>query len=393
MQRAGIPLLIPTPFASGATPPYTNPIPTPSQIGIKNGAASFTDGFPPLTFIPLSAGGAGPFGSDVNGLFNQITAGLQWQQAGGPAIFSPVFQTLIGGYPAGAIVQSTLSFGLLWLSIVDNNLTNPDQSGAGWTPLARIRLSTDATFYVTAAGGSDTNPGTQTLPWATLQHAANAIWNNYDLNGFNVTIQCSGAFTQGVSITGAPIGVTVAFTQITFNFAAASSVIPTNNQPCFLAAGAASFQITGPVLLQAPGNTPISGTALYATPGSNIFASGIHFGACGISHNFGNVIITGSYTIQGGSLSHISVSGAGSIFQYSQVAGAIVVTLTGTPNFTSGFVLAVFGGQVVAFSSSVSFSGGGLGPRYTINTAASVSTNGSGVNFFPGSSGGTVDGS
>ena len=37
-----------------------NLIPVPSQIGITPGAASFTDGFPPLTATPIGSGGIPP---------------------------------------------------------------------------------------------------------------------------------------------------------------------------------------------------------------------------------------------------------------------------------------------------------------------------------------------
>jgi len=55
--------------------------PQASQIGITNCAASLTDGFPPLTFVPVAQGGCPPFGSDFNGILRQITQWSQWMQA------------------------------------------------------------------------------------------------------------------------------------------------------------------------------------------------------------------------------------------------------------------------------------------------------------------------
>ena len=83
MQSSNIPSRIPVPFANAAGPSYVNTIPVNSQIGITNGRASLADGFPPLTFTPLSAGGIPPFGSDMNGILKEITAIQQWQQANG----------------------------------------------------------------------------------------------------------------------------------------------------------------------------------------------------------------------------------------------------------------------------------------------------------------------
>ncbi len=133
MQDSDTPIKIPAVWANSAGGAYiTYPVPTPSQIGITNGAASYTDGFPPNNFIPLASGGAGPYGKDFNGLLKQITAGLQWMQAGGPLFHDPTFSALIGGYPAATILDSDSVGGQYWLSTVDNNTSDPDAAGANW---------------------------------------------------------------------------------------------------------------------------------------------------------------------------------------------------------------------------------------------------------------------
>lgn len=135
MQSSNIPTKIPLPFAYNAGVGYKTTIPTASQIGIVNGRASLNDGFPPLNFVPISAGGVPPFGADVNGILNEITAITQWQQAGGFFFYDSSFSTTIGGYPKGAILQSSNNSGL-WISTAENNTTNPDTGGAGWMSLA-----------------------------------------------------------------------------------------------------------------------------------------------------------------------------------------------------------------------------------------------------------------
>jgi len=135
MQSSNIPSKIPLPFAYAAGGSYKNTIPVASQIGITNGRASLTDGFPPLTFTPIGAGGVPPFGSDMNGILNEITAIQQWQEAGGFFPYDSAFSTAIGGYPKGAIIQSSYLNGL-WVSSVENNTTDPDSpSSAGWISL------------------------------------------------------------------------------------------------------------------------------------------------------------------------------------------------------------------------------------------------------------------
>jgi hypothetical protein len=130
-----IPTKIPTPWASSAAnPTFVRTIPIPSQVGITNCAASFTDGFPILTFTPASAGGCPPFGADMNGILQIITQWERWNQAGGQTNYDAGFSSNIGGYPKGAILGNANTVGCFWISTIENNLSNPDASGAGWTP-------------------------------------------------------------------------------------------------------------------------------------------------------------------------------------------------------------------------------------------------------------------
>ena len=132
MQASSLPTKFPIPFANGAGGSFRRTIPVASQIGISPGAASFTDGFPPVTFSPTASGGDPPFGQDFNGLLYEMTAWDQWTQAGGPVFWDSAFSTAIGGYPMGAIVRSNILAGAQWLSTADNNTSNPDAFGTGW---------------------------------------------------------------------------------------------------------------------------------------------------------------------------------------------------------------------------------------------------------------------
>ena len=134
MLLSSIPAKFPIPWGNSAGGPYIRPIPVASQQAITPGAASLTDGFPPLNFSPVAAGGIPPFGQDFNGILNEATAWLQWVQAGGSVpYFDATFATQIGGYPQGAFLQATSGFGAFWISNVDNNINNPDTTGINWT--------------------------------------------------------------------------------------------------------------------------------------------------------------------------------------------------------------------------------------------------------------------
>lgn len=148
MLAASAPTPIPAVWANDASSPYINSIPTSSQEGVKAGAASFADGFPPLCFVPFASGGAGPFGADFNGALAQITAGLQWAQAGNYLPYSGTYSTIIGGYANGAIVQSAATPGLFWRSTADNNTSDPDTGGLNWVSWPRTGAISD-NFYGT----------------------------------------------------------------------------------------------------------------------------------------------------------------------------------------------------------------------------------------------------
>lgn len=132
MKLANVPTKVPLPFANSGS---KNAIPTASQIGITPGAASLTDGFPPLTFTPLAAGGIPPAGADFNGILNLLSANTQWNNAGAFYPYDSTFSTSIGGYPEGAILSRADGTGF-WLSTEDDNTTDPetDTSGA-WVPI------------------------------------------------------------------------------------------------------------------------------------------------------------------------------------------------------------------------------------------------------------------
>lgn len=134
MLSSDIPTRFTLPWAVNAAGAYIRTVPTDSQIGIQDGAASFNDGFVPDNFTAIAGGGVPPFGQDFNGILNAITKWDQWVQAGGPMLWNLAFSTAIGGYPAGAKVDSNQALDVQWISVVDNNTTNPDDplTSANW---------------------------------------------------------------------------------------------------------------------------------------------------------------------------------------------------------------------------------------------------------------------
>lgn len=138
MQVSQIPQKISVPFASAGG---KNTIPVPSQISVTPGAASFSDGFPPLTRTAVLAGGVPPFGLDMNGILYDITVVQQWQSAGGQFKYDLAFSTSIGGYPKGATLLSSNN-DAYWVSTADDNTTDPDSALANnWASLSSYGIA------------------------------------------------------------------------------------------------------------------------------------------------------------------------------------------------------------------------------------------------------------
>lgn len=145
MLSSAIPSKFGIQFASGAGVGFVNNIPEGSQTG---GHASLTDGFPPLTFQQIAAGGVPPWGADMNGLMKQVSAWLQWQAAGNAGIsYDATFSSKIGGYPKGAMLQKASTQDRYWISTVDNNTANPDSGGANWLPFPDVIVQAQAGNY------------------------------------------------------------------------------------------------------------------------------------------------------------------------------------------------------------------------------------------------------
>ena len=372
MQDSDTPTKIPLPFASSAGAGYINTIPTASQIGVTNGAASFTDGFPPLTFVPISSGGAGPFGKDFNGLLLQITAGLQWLQAGAPIYYDVGFSASIGGYPKGALLSNATTLGSFWISEVDNNTTNPDTGGANWLGLTLPVTATAATtFYANYATGSDsTGTGTLGNPYKTAQHTWDVLFNTLNGNSQTITIDQSGADPGGLSITGQIAGVETL--NLVLNGSLGNGII---------ASGAARLSITG--------SGAVSGTAfgwdINATNGGFIRFSGITLGTAPVAKisagNNGNVIINGSFTDDAGGSGALieAVDGHVEIFPSATITQGGAAYSVGT--------IRVAENGIVKLTSTTFAGTPSTGEQYNVGTGGGLIQNGATV---PGT-GNTVD--
>lgn len=262
-------------------------------------------------------------------------------------------------------------------------------SAGGVEVIYRPRLSATRNYYV-RTDGSDSNTGlanTAGAAFLTIQKAVNTVSNALDLNGYDVTIHVgSGTYTGAVTITSPQVGsgtITIQGDTVT----PTNVVVSTTSADAFNVSNGAQVVIKGFKI-----QTTTSGWCIYAWRGK-ITISDLNFGACAEGHigaqdSGGNVYINGNYTISGGGVLHYHSFCNGVI--ETPVTTSIVVTLTGTPAFSSYFSGASDGG-VQRFGTGFSFSGAATGARHFFHTGAQVATVGStSLTFFPGNAAGAL---
>lgn len=208
MQLSNIPGKLVLPFANAGG---KSTIPVASQIGITAGAASLTDGFPPLTRTPIAAGGVPPSGLDMNGILYEMSAIIRWANAGGGYPYDGTFatDTNVGGYPKGARIMRTDGTGY-WFNTVENNVTDPESAGAvaaGWVPdfttgAATVSMASSSVTLSPSQYGKPLIVITGTLTANLTLFFPNIVGNWAILNGTtgNFTITAKTAAGSGVTL-------------------------------------------------------------------------------------------------------------------------------------------------------------------------------------------------
>lgn len=377
MKLSDIPTKFQIPFGNAAGPSYIRPIPKASQIGITPGAASLTDGFPPLTFIPRGSGGVPPFGSDANGILFQTTGWSRWQNAGGTVYYDSVFSAGIGGYQSGALVRSNTIPGLFWESTVDDNTTDPDSAlSVGWQQYGRIKLQSTITLFV-RTDGSDANTGLvndAAHAFLTVQHAFDILIKRYDANGFGIQLKFADGTYAGGHLDGLIPG------QTNYVVIEGNSVTPSN------VVFNSVLSNNGGLLSLNDCKIASSGDGITCGGGTTALGSGMVFGTCAGAHMYANngvFSIGNNYTINGGAASHLRVYNVGKF-----IFGNGVGTLTGTPAFSTSFVDGNISSMINMSVGGFTYSGAATGVRFVIDNLTGIFGTGGNVNYFPGNAAG-----
>lgn len=250
----------------------------------------------------------------------------------------------------------------------------------GWI---REKLTAARTYYVRTDGSNSNNGLANTAGGAflTIQYALDVISSTLDIaSGVTCTVQVAdGTYTATNSVR--PIVGAGAVVIQGNSGTPANVVISTTSGHCF------SVSRTAVTIKDLKMQTTTSGWALVVTNGATITYSNVDFGACASGHIYtstgGVVSSSTSYAISGAAPVHVQASLLG---EWQSTGGT--VTLTGTPNFSTGFV--VSSNISAIYAGGTTYSGSATGKRYDATLNSTISSNGGGANFFPGNSAGTT---
>lgn len=109
--------------------------------------ATYQEGFPPETMLNQDAGGLPPKGLDFNGIFYELSSPIAHYCRGDRIQFDAAYAAAIGGYAKGAIVASN-DYQKDYISLVDNNLSDPNGTNTTWAIYAgqgSVPLATSTT--------------------------------------------------------------------------------------------------------------------------------------------------------------------------------------------------------------------------------------------------------
>lgn len=217
MLKSSTPPKFPIPWGFAAGTATIRDIPVASQIGTQAGAASLTDGFPPLNLTLIPAGGVPPFGQDMNGILRQVTKHVQWLNAGGSYQFDAAFASFIGGYQSGALLMSN-SGHAVYENLIDSNSNDPNVAGAPnwriawslWSSVAWTALGSANVQTVALSFGPTSYAQMTGIPVMVFSRGLNTGPVTINFNGLgpvNVTTTGGFALSAGALSTGDPFQV------------------------------------------------------------------------------------------------------------------------------------------------------------------------------------------
>jgi hypothetical protein len=287
-------------------------------------------------------------------------------------------------------VQEEISFVIETSGLVLNK-QDRTQLYQAITRLTRLRLAAPATFWCSPTG-SDGNPGTQALPWASLQHAYNFIRDRIDMNGQQCTVQLMDGTYAGAGFQYPAVGPWIKFvgnqsdpTRTVIHSANGPGIAVTQGGGVFL--DSLTLRADG-----APGgNYSWIGMGLIMDDAIAATAN-LYYDVCTAAHivsqhnaDGGSQADNVAYTIIGGAPYHLMCASGGTFgYQGSRI------TILNNPQFSGAFAEAQSNGHS-DFRNTV-FNGTARGPRYLVATGGYVQTGTNDPNHLPGDAAGVNNG-
>jgi hypothetical protein len=289
-------------------------------------------------------------------------------------------------WTAQRVRQAIASWWLTASTAFGRSLATATDAAAGRTALSvREQLTADRTYFV-RTDGSDANTGlanTAAAAFLTIQKAIDTA-AALDLDVFNVTIRCTGAFTTGATLKSLVGSGLVHIRGDASNLT--GFVLSTTNSDCFsMGAGgyAGTYELSFMRLQTASSGVAVRG---FGGGGSVIYGN-IDFGPCANGHLLAaagqSFRVSGPITISGSTSAHIFAAAGGAINEANQT-----ITITGSPNFSSAFAVASRAGSIAIASNT--YVGGATGARYRADLNGAIFTGGAGETYLPGSSAGVL---
>jgi len=286
-------------------------------------------------------------------------------------------------------IQEEVSFVIETSGLVLNK-NDRTQLYQALTRLTRLRLAGPADFYVSPTG-SDGNPGTAALPWASLTHAYSFIRDRIDMNGFQCTVHLADGTYAGGSFQYAAVGPWVRFVG---NQADPTKTVVHETQTAAIAISQDAGVFLDSITLRADGapGQNYSWTGYGLMIDSAVWGmSNLYFDVCSSAHicsqhngDGGTQAMNAAYTIIGGAPFHAFAN----IGTVGYVGAAI--TILNNPLFSVAFCGAQDNGHVDIRSAA--FYGTARGPRYRVARAGGVITGTGDPNYLPGDAQGINDG-
>lgn len=237
-------------------------------------------------------------------------------------------------------------------------------------------LTANRTYYV-ATTGSDSNNGlTVGTPFLTIDRAI-TVAAALDLSVYDVTISV-GAGTFGRFTLKSTLGAGL----VTINGAGATTIIDTTSQANILATDILGrWRVTGVKFTNSG-----SAFATIFVRNAALILGAVDFGTCVADHIYAApnsyVLQDASYTISGSAPRHLRVEAA-------VLRGeGLTVTLTGTPAFSTAFLVGETGGMALVGANT--YSGAATGKRYDLTGNSVGRTYGGGASYLPGNVAGTT---